>query len=136
VWADRIEGDHAVLSIVGTCALSVCPPKSNTHNPPFKQKQKQQPQAEENKEWIAKYGYKRWGTSYVDKRCVFCLGLLYVHTRIRACPCLLSAADMPVVTNPTQIDIDIPPHHHHSDLENEANAKPAAPAGKPAPKVK
>lgn len=24
-------------------------------------------QAEENKEWIAKYGYKRWGTSYVDK---------------------------------------------------------------------
>jgi len=23
--------------------------------------------AAENKEWIAKYGYKRWGTSYVDK---------------------------------------------------------------------
>ena len=23
--------------------------------------------AEENKEWIAKYGYKRWGTSYMDK---------------------------------------------------------------------
>ena len=23
--------------------------------------------AAENKEWIAKYGYKRWGTSYLDK---------------------------------------------------------------------
>ena len=23
--------------------------------------------AAENKEWIAKYGYKRWGMSYVDK---------------------------------------------------------------------